>query len=542
MQSCTCEHDCHSESRDPHRQGPQLTPSLVSSIVLTETTLHPAYPHPAMGNTPSHQHGAQGSPGGPGKAGGGAELGRGSSQRRQPNLRLPMPQRPPQHSPQSSNPTSPSGRPGSPRRRKSLELPDLNKLSFTPAAPQPTTATHTTSASAGGGVGASPGKSGPVSPHRKWQHALGGKASPLGGGGLSPMTQGPNPGVKVVPVNDNSTHVPSQPIPIRSPRGADAELSPDVERTGRPRPQVKPVESPLRTGLTPPAPAATPNPPVAAEEAAGSANDGLVDVPVQWNGGGKNVYVTGNFAENWRGRIKLKKSTHDFNTILRLAPGQYRLKFIVDDSWRCSKAIPTATDDDGTLVNWIEVDAPKTEEELAAEWSMDTKPAMKDTDGDPEQWTSDLPAPLILYQYLEELPSMFPNDVLRQFVSTAPYFSPVPKPPQLPRILERVILNTDPHRQPIDPTVSPGIDDNATLPAPSHAILNHLMASAQKNGTLGVATTSRYHKKYTTTVLITVSGEKYTTNGRNKRPMRLVRSSNRRQRSSRGNRSDRLDL
>lgn len=68
-------------------------------------------------------------------------------------------------------------------------------------------------------------------------------------------------------------------------------------------------------------------------------------------------------------------STHDFNTVLRLPPGQYRLKFIVDDSWRCSKQISTATDDDGTLVNWIEVEAPKTEEELKAEWAMDASPA-----------------------------------------------------------------------------------------------------------------------------------------------------------------------
>lgn len=69
--------------------------------------------------------------------------------------------------------------------------------------------------------------------------------------------------------------------------------------------------------------------------------------------------------------------THDFNTVLRLPPGTYQLKSIVDDSWRCSKQIPTATDDDGTLVNWIEVEPAKTEEELKAEWAMDSKPAVK---------------------------------------------------------------------------------------------------------------------------------------------------------------------
>ena len=60
-----------------------------------------------------------------------------------------------------------------------------------------------------------------------------------------------------------------------------------------------------------------------------------------------------------------------FTTTLRLKPGQYRLKFIVDDSWRCSKDIPTATDEDGTFVNWLEVDTAKTEEEAKAAWSMD---------------------------------------------------------------------------------------------------------------------------------------------------------------------------
>jgi hypothetical protein len=63
---------------------------------------------------------------------------------------------------------------------------------------------------------------------------------------------------------------------------------------------------------------------------------------------------------------------------------------------------------------------------------------------------------------------MFTPDVLKQYVSTTPYFSPVPKPPQLPRILEKVILNPDPQRRP-DPTPQDAgqpvtTDDNAILP------------------------------------------------------------------------------
>jgi 5'-AMP-activated protein kinase regulatory beta subunit len=65
------------------------------------------------------------------------------------------------------------------------------------------------------------------------------------------------------------------------------------------------------------------------------------------------------------------KSEHGFTATLRLKPGGYRLKFIVDDSWRCSKDIPTATDEDGTLVNWLEVEAPQTEAEAKSAWEMD---------------------------------------------------------------------------------------------------------------------------------------------------------------------------
>lgn len=52
---------------------------------------------------------------------------------------------------------------------------------------------------------------------------------------------------------------------------------------------------------------ATPPPKEPEPKKAALPDDGLVDVPVQWTGGGKAVYVTGNFADNWRSRIKLKK-------------------------------------------------------------------------------------------------------------------------------------------------------------------------------------------------------------------------------------------
>lgn len=41
--------------------------------------------------------------------------------------------------------------------------------------------------------------------------------------------------------------------------------------------------------------------------------------------------------------------------MLNLPPGVHRLKFIVDDHWRCSNLMQTATDGDGNLVNWVQV-------------------------------------------------------------------------------------------------------------------------------------------------------------------------------------------
>ncbi|OWZ41837.1 hypothetical protein C356_03726 [Cryptococcus neoformans c45] len=487
-----------------------------------------------MGNTPSHQQ--QPSRASPPNT---------DAPQRHPSLRIHMPRR--HVSPQSSNPTSPSGgRPGSgsPRRRKSLELPDLNKLSFTPAAltpaaPVPTTHTHTshhfapstaaghharhsaspplpgtpTGAPSVGSEGAN--GSGTGSSNRYWRDQLGGRASPLAGANslgalskleptLSANSTGSRGGVMGPDVNpyfpdpygvqDPSTrNVKAIPIPIPGKdKGRD---QPQVQQAAA-QGQAQPKPSDLGAIV-----------PVQEEK---PKDDGLVDVPIQWNGGGRNVSVAGTWDGGWAKRIKLHRSTHDFNTTIRLPPGQYRLKFIVDDSWRCSKQISTAVDDDGTLVNWIEVEAPKTAEEIKAEWAMDSEPAAKEEDTDESQWTSEIPPALILYQYIEELPFRFHPDELSSFLKSVPYIPNVPAPPTLPRILDKVIVNNDSRRlwdskdhkgQPGYQHAPPaGVDDNSMLAVPNHVVLNHLTASAIRNGTLGVGTTTRYRKKYITTM------------------------------------------
>ncbi|WRT65191.1 uncharacterized protein IL334_002134 [Kwoniella shivajii] len=549
-----------------------------------------------MGNTPSH-HNGHASPHHGGQGGGngkhvleddsnlnspthgsshsghghvfGHSHGHGSGNRHHPNLRLPMPSRPTHISPQSSNPTSPSGRSGSPRRRKSLELPDLNKLSFTPAAltpaaPVPTTHTHTshhlapsttavkhnqtssttntntnttsTSSSSASNIpiSTSTSTSTIITPQqKKWHQTLGGRtASPLSNpNALGAMSKLDNSS-KSAPISmpntniqsrheTNNPYFPSTPtqnlkpmaMPIPIPvSGIGKESTPQQGSSKLPLP---PSQLQGQSGLSPPPPSKAPTPlpkDIQGEQAAQvPIDDGLVNVPIHWTQGGKTVFVTGNFADNWKGRIKLQRSTHDFNTVLRLPPGQYRLKFIVDDSWICSKNISTATDDDGILVNWIDVEAPKTEEEMRAEWAMDAKPAVKEENDDESLWTTVIPPALTLYQYIEELPTHFSPEEYSQFLKSVPYLSNVPAPPTLPRILDKVILNSDSKRlwDSHDPLMAQqtgysnapaALDDNSILAVPNHVVLNHLTASAIRNGTLGVGTTTRYRSKYITTM------------------------------------------
>lgn len=96
--------------------------------------------------------------------------------------------------------------------------------------------------------------------------------------------------------------------------------------------------------------------------------------------GPKEVFVTGTFAKGWKTKIELRKtecvpllstsgrradfpsrhplcSSSDFSALISLPPGPHRLKFIVDNEWKASKHLPVATDADGNLINYLQVNA-----------------------------------------------------------------------------------------------------------------------------------------------------------------------------------------
>ncbi|CAG8829044.1 14876_t:CDS:2, partial [Racocetra persica] len=164
----------------------------------------------------------------------------------------------------------------------------------------------------------------------------------------------------------------------------------------------------------------------------------------------------------------------DFTTILNLPPGTHKLKFIVDDEWKCSNELSTATDPDGNLVNYLEV----FEEEGD---SMDQNGMS--TDG---EYTNEIPGYLLAYAHSRNInETNFDNSTSIKDPPESPGSMTEDQPPALPPHLEKVLLNSS--------AVSK--EDNSVLPVPNHVVLNHLYACSIRDGVMAVASTARYRKK-----------------------------------------------
>ncbi|KAF9352602.1 galactose metabolism- protein [Mortierella sp. AD094] len=265
------------------------------------------------------------------------------------------------------------------------------------------------------------------------------------------------------------------------------------------------------------------------------ADDGHVPTIITWSQGGTNVYVTGTF-NNWKQKVRLNKSasnlmddfapptvllklvssTSDFTTILNLPPGTHRIKFIVDDEWKCSTELSAATDAEGNLVNFLEVaDEEQDELEGGHDSPINGSPVGSYTDQIPlyaqsgesspaSSTGSDALLPLTAINSETNGNSASPNVSNGRGRSESPSTSSSSSsrlmhansisndpPPALPPHLEKVILNNVPSKE-----------DNSVLPVPNHVVLNHLYACSVKEGVLSISVTARYRKKYITTVFI----------------------------------------
>lgn len=179
---------------------------------------------------------------------------------------------------------------------------------------------------------------------------------------------------------------------------------------------------------------------------------------------------------------------------------------------QCSQDLPTTVDFGNNLVNYIEVSAddipqdtaasteatgtpvasaeqpqvPSTQAEIKAaaeEKEKEVKPPPKTKHVlPPGRYSSQIP------QYLLDLDKAEDSSAY-QYAASA--IEKLPTPPSLPGFLGKPILNA----------ATPMKDDNSVLTMPNHTVLNHLATSSIKNNVLAVSATTRYKRKYVTTIM-----------------------------------------
>ncbi|KAL1750269.1 hypothetical protein FB107DRAFT_224179 [Schizophyllum commune] len=285
-------------------------------------------------------------------------------------------------------------------------------------------------------------------------------------------------------------------------------------------------------------------PTIASEPSSIGALEELVLEPtkITWRGGGKTVLLARAGDDNWQGRTTMEQdpdAPEVFHTTILLTPGTHHIRFLVDDQWRVADDLPTTVDDQGSLANYVDVgistppeapiisalptplplparDVPlKRHENGYSFWS--TAGSSTDYDGNENpyelalvdgearlrsksKWTSEIPEELVRAAqeeevYLQSQALVNSNQNGRIVVDGFIPAPNIPPAPGLPRHLDKLILNYRAVNSSHTPT-----DDSSVLPVPSHVVIHHLSTSAIKNGVLAVATTTRYQKKYLTTV------------------------------------------
>ncbi|QHS73140.1 Sip2p [Saccharomyces paradoxus] len=248
----------------------------------------------------------------------------------------------------------------------------------------------------------------------------------------------------------------------------------------------------------------------------------MVPVEIKWQQGGSKVYVTGSFTK-WRKMIGLIPDSNkngSFHVKLRLLPGTHRFRFIVDNELRVSDFLPTATDQMGNFVNYIEVRQPEkkpTDGKKKSKKAYSMQPPTSDRSSialqigkDPDdfgdgytRFHEDL-SPKPPLEYTTDIPAVFTDpSVMERYYYTldreqSHNDTSWLTPPQLPPQLENVILNK------YYATQDQFNENNSgALPIPNHVVLNHLVTSSIKHNTLCVASIVRYKQKYVTQILYT---------------------------------------
>ena len=269
----------------------------------------------------------------------------------------------------------------------------------------------------------------------------------------------------------------------------------------------------------------------------------MVPVDITWQQGGEKVYVTGSFT-GWRkmiGLVPVPGQPGLLHVKLQLPPGTHRFRFIVDNELRFSDYLPTATDQMGNFVNYLEVPAPRIavatgyqpgvqgeqaiiSTQLTQQQQQQQQNQLMETgtvprsehsrialeiENEPDdmgngfsRFREEVPLKPHL-EYTQDIPAVFTDPtVMEQYYLTLDqqrnnhHNMAWLTPPQLPPHLENVILNSYSNSE-----EQGGENNSGALPIPNHVILNHLATSSIKHNTLCVASIIRYRRKYVTQIL-----------------------------------------
>ena len=264
----------------------------------------------------------------------------------------------------------------------------------------------------------------------------------------------------------------------------------------------------------------------------------MVPVDITWQQGGEKVYVTGSFT-GWRkmiGLVPVPGQPGLLHVKLQLPPGTHRFRFIVDNELRFSDYLPTATDQMGNFVNYLEVPAPRIavvpgyqpgvqgeQAPVSTQLTQQQNQLMEagivprsehsrialEIENEPDdmgngfsRFREEVPLKPHL-EYTQDIPAVFTDPtVMEQYYLTLDqqrnnhHNMAWLTPPQLPPHLENVILNSYSNSE-----EQGGENNSGALPIPNHVILNHLATSSIKHNTLCVASIIRYRRKYVTQIL-----------------------------------------
>ncbi|XP_077273758.1 5'-AMP-activated protein kinase subunit beta-1 [Temnothorax americanus] len=178
----------------------------------------------------------------------------------------------------------------------------------------------------------------------------------------------------------------------------------------------------------------------------------------KWEGGGKQVYISGTFT-GWK-TLPMVKSHGDFVTIIDLPEGEHQYKFFVDGEWRHDPGLKIVDNGMGSKNNLVSVR--QSDFEVFQALAKDSEGVISSTQT----------------EYGQEIPPHKP-------------WEKITGPPILPPHLLQVILNKD----------TPLSCEPTLLPEPNHVMLNHLYALSIKDSVMVLSATHRYRKKYVTTLL-----------------------------------------